>query len=157
MTAMTRDLTSDGDVLDQAKATLALHVRDLDIAVRWYSRVFGTEPVHRGTDTNTAGDSTSYAVFVLAGLTVFLSEGQADDVACVRDHHPPILVFMTRTPLVTLRDALQHRGAHFKTDEVVAGFPADPHGIRAGRDVEFLWFYDPDGNKMEFCRVLATT
>lgn len=34
------------------------------------------------------------------------------------------------------------------------GFPADADGVRAGRNAEFLWFYDLDGNKLEFCRVL---
>jgi hypothetical protein len=62
---------------------------------------------------------------------------------------------MTRRPLAELRHVLERRGAVFRADEVVEGFPVDADGVRAGRNAEFLWFYDLDGNKMEFCRVLA--
>jgi hypothetical protein len=44
----------------------------------------------------------------------------------------------------------------FRDDEVVDGFPADADGVRAGRSAECLWCYDPDGNKLEFCRTFAT-
>jgi hypothetical protein len=88
-------------------------------------------------------------------MKVFLSETGADPVACGRQHHPPTLVFMTRARLADVRRALEGRGAIFKSDETVEGFPADADGVRAGRHAEFLWFYDPDDNKMEFCRVLA--
>lgn len=144
----------DGDVLDHASASLTVDVRDMDASVQWYSRVFGTEPVHRGTDTSFDGASTSFAVFVLAGLKVFLSATGAEHDDCDHESHPPTLVFMTRRPLAELRRVLDSRGAIFRADEVVEGFPADDDGVRAGRNAEFLWFYDPDGNKMEFCRVL---
>ncbi|WP_233213373.1 hypothetical protein, partial [Mycobacterium hubeiense] len=89
----------------------------------------------------------------LAGMKVFLSETGAE-VGCDHESHPPTLVFMTRRPLAELRHVLECRGALFRDDEVVEGFPADGDGVRAGRNAEFLWFYDLDGNKMEFCRVL---
>ncbi len=142
------------DILDDAKASLTLHVSDLDIAVRWYSRVFGTDPVNRGTDVSGAGDSSSFVVFVLAGMKLFLSDTRRTDRPCGREHHPPTVVFMTHRPLSELRRVLESRGAHFRDDEVVDGFPADADGVRASRSAAFLWFYDPDGNKMEFCRVL---
>ncbi len=154
MTVTTGQSASDEDVLDHASASLTLHVRDLDASVRWYSSVFGTQPAHRGTDTSLDGISTAFAVFVLAGMKVFLSEVGADDhVEHDHESHPPTLVFMTRRPLGPLRRQIESRGALFK-DEIVAGFPADADGVRAGRNAEFLWFYDLDGNKLEFCRVL---
>ncbi|MEE3753053.1 VOC family protein [Mycobacterium intracellulare] len=153
MTAATDQVASDEDVLDHASASLTLHVRDLDASVRWYSSVFGTRPVHRGTDTSLDGVGTSFAVFLLAGMKVFLSETGADHGDCDHESHPPTLVFMTRRPLGPLRHQIESRGALFR-DETVDGFPADADGVRAGRNAEFLWFYDLDGNKMEFCRVL---
>ncbi|TPG37331.1 hypothetical protein EAH80_01440 [Mycobacterium hodleri] len=54
-----------------------------------------------------------------------------------------------------MRRVLESRGAHFRDNEVVDGFPTDADGVRAGRSAAFLWFYDPDGNKLEFCRALA--
>lgn len=155
MTAADGHLAFDGDVLDHTSASLTVHVRDLDASVRWYSSVFGTQPVHRGTDTSLDGASTSFAVFVLAGMKVFLSETGDEPADCDHDTHPPTLVFMTRRPLAELRHVLDSRGALF-SDETVDGFPADADGVRAGRNAEFLWFYDLDGNKMEFCRVLTT-
>nr|WP_133258877.1 hypothetical protein [Mycolicibacter senuensis] len=117
--------------------------------------MFGAGPVHRGTDTSREGVSTSFATFVLAGMKVFLSETDLGDEDCGHRHHPPVLVFMTRQSLAGLRRELESRGAHFRDREVVDGFPVDSHGVRGSRNAEFLWFYDPDGNKMEFCRVLA--
>ncbi|MGO9100071.1 MAG: VOC family protein [Mycobacterium sp.] len=146
------------DVLDRATASLTVHVSDLDTSVRWYARVFGCEPLHRDTDTSLSGSSTEYAVFHLAGLKVFLSATRTDDEhQCQDEHHPPTLVFMTRHRLAQLRRELEERGALFRDDEVVDGFPVDAEGVRAGRKAEFLWFYDPDGNKMEFCRTLSRT
>lgn len=142
------------EILDHASASVTVHVSDLESAVRWYSTVFGAEPVHRGTDTSLGGVSTSFAMFVLAGMKVFLSETGLDEQDCGHRHHPPNLVFMTRQALAGLRHELEGRGALFRDDEVVDGFPVDAHGVRAGRNAEFLWFYDPDGNKMEFCHVL---
>jgi len=156
VTATNGRLASDEDVLDHAAASLTLHVRDLDASVHWYSSVFGTQPVHRGTDTSLDGATISFAVFVLAGMKVFLSETGAGHVDCDHESHPPTLVFMTRRPLAELRHLLESRGALFRADEVVEGFPVDDAGVRAGRNAEFLWFYDLDGNKMEFCRVLTT-
>jgi catechol 2,3-dioxygenase-like lactoylglutathione lyase family enzyme len=145
---------SGAGVLDGASASLTVHVRDLDSSVLWYSNVFGREPVHQGTDSSLDGVSTSFAVFVLAGLKVFLSETGDDRTAEGHTAHPLTLVFMIRKPLGPLRRLLESRGAIFRTEEVVEGFPANADGVRAGRNAEFLWFYDPDGNKMEFCRVV---
>lgn len=142
------------DVLDHASASLTLHVSDIDVAIGWYTKVFGKELIHRGTDTSRDGESTSFAVFTLAGMKVFLSETDLGGENCGHRHHRPVLVFMTREALSVLRHELEARGAIFRDDEIVDGFPADAHGVRAGRNAEFLWFYDPDGNKMEFCRVL---
>ncbi|WP_102143160.1 hypothetical protein [Mycobacterium hubeiense] len=65
MTSANERPASDDDVLDHASASLTLHVRDLDKSVQWYSSVFRTEAIHRGTDTSLDGTSTSFAVFVL--------------------------------------------------------------------------------------------
>lgn len=154
MTAVNQHV-ADANVLDHASASLTLHVQHLDTSVQWYSRVFGCEPVHRGSDTSLAGASTSFAAFILAGMKVFLSETGAERIDCGQEHDPPTLVFMTRRPLAHLRPVLEGRGAVFRDDEVVEGFPADADGVRAGRNAEFLWFYDIDGNKMEFCRVIG--
>lgn len=142
-------------ILEDARASLTVHVSDLDAAVDWYSRVFGTTAIHRGTDASLSGDTTSFAIFGLAGLKVFLSETGIPHVDCQLDHHPPVLVFMTPQPLSELRAELELRGANFRDDEVIEGFPVGTEGVRTGRHAEFLWFYDPDGNKMEFCRVLG--
>jgi catechol 2,3-dioxygenase-like lactoylglutathione lyase family enzyme len=154
-TAADESPVSAVDVFEGSRASLTLHVRDLDTSVRWYSDVFDTAPVYRGTDTSLDGASTSFAVFVLAGLKVNLSETGRDATAHGLAAHPPTLVFMTRKPLGPLRRVIERRGAIFNEEEVVEGFPADDDGVRAGRNAEFLWFYDPDGNKMEFCRVIA--
>ena len=138
-----------------AKAVLTLHVTDLDIALSWYSSVFGVEPVHRGIDVDVAGASTSYAVFVLAGMKVFLSDARGPDAGRRQEHHPPTVVFMTHRPLSELRHLLESRGAHFRDDEVVDGFPTDADGVRTGQSAAFLWFNDPHGNKLAFCRVLV--
>jgi len=142
------------DVLDHASASITVHVSNIDVAIDWYTKVFDKQCVHRGTDTSLGGVSTSFAVFSLAGLKVFLSETDLANEDCGHRHHPPVLVFMTRRPLSGLRGELESRGAIFRDDEIVDGFPVDAHGVRAGRNAEFLWLYDPDGNKMEFCRVL---
>jgi catechol 2,3-dioxygenase-like lactoylglutathione lyase family enzyme len=142
-------------ILEGGRASLTVHVSELDAAVRWYGDVFGNPAMHRGTDVSLTGDTTSFAVFNLAGMKVFLSETGVQSVDCQVDHHPSTLVFMTRRRLSELRPELALRGAIFRDDEVVDGFPVDEDGVRTGRNAEFLWFYDPDGNKMEFCRVLG--
>lgn len=150
-------MTTVTDVLDHASASITVHVSNIDAAIDWYAKVFDKKLLHRGTDTSLAGVSTSFAVFSLAGLKVFLSEADLSGEDCGHRHHPPVLVFMTRQPLADLRRELEGRGALFRDDEVVDGFPVDAHGVRAGRNAEFLWFYDLDGNRMEFCRVLQAS
>ncbi|MCV7280216.1 glyoxalase/bleomycin resistance/dioxygenase family protein [Mycolicibacterium flavescens] len=152
MTTNSGDHDATADVLEGAGAFLTFHVSDLEASIRWYSAVFRCEPRSRGADASLAGQITEFALFRLAGMNVFLSEDSS--MQGPRDPHSPTLVFMTRQRLAQLRHELAGRGALFNDGEVVEGFPADADGVRAGRNAEFLWFYDPDGNKMEFCRTL---
>lgn len=155
MTAPPQHDATTIDVLDGARAFLTIQVSDLERSIRWYSEVFGCEPVSRGADASLDGQTTEFALFSLAGMKVFLSENSS--MSGSREPHSSALVFMTRRRLAQLRHELAERGALFNDDEVVDGFPADADGVRAGRNAEFLWFYDPDGNKMEFCRALPAT
>ncbi|MGD1257023.1 hypothetical protein ACKUT9_22625 [Mycobacterium seoulense] len=127
-------------------------MRDLDAFVRWYAIVFDAEPVYRGIDTSLDGSSsTSFAVFVLAGLKVFLSE---DATAHIPAADSPTLVFMTPKPLGPLRRTIERRGAIFDDEKVSEGFPTDADGVRGVATPSSCGSTTRTETKMEFCRVL---
>ena len=146
--------TSGGDILTGSRASLTLYVQDVDSAAEWYSAVFGCDPIYRGTDRSLEGAATTVVAFRLAGLKVFLSPAKrpSESQGAARPTHST-LVFMTTRELKHVHDELASRGAIFDNAEHVDDFPANKDGIRVGRDADFFWFYDPVGNRMEFCRV----
>jgi catechol 2,3-dioxygenase-like lactoylglutathione lyase family enzyme len=139
---------NDPDPLD-CKLDLNLRVHDLEASCDWYDRVFSTQPIYRGTDRSVDGQSTTLACYRLGGVKVWLmpqSSTPGDAPQRVG------IALMTRQPLAPLRRQLAERGAQFD-DTPTPGFPIDEDGVRVGLDAEFMYMLDPDGHRIEFCRV----
>lgn len=134
------------DPLD-ARLDLNLRVADLEAAVTWYSRVFGTEPIYRGLDRSNDGASVAMACFRLGGVKLWLlPAGEAEP-----GRQRVGIALMTRQPLGSLRVELAARGAVFD-DADMPGFPVEADGVRRGQDAEFFYVVDPDGHRIEYCR-----
>jgi catechol 2,3-dioxygenase-like lactoylglutathione lyase family enzyme len=143
-------------MIETMRATLTVRVRDVAAATLWYERVFGTAPIHQTIDRSLDGKTEAISCFRLGGIKVWLSKlppGRSRDPA--DNDLAPTLTFMTREPLAGVRRRLLERGALVRDDEVKPDFPEDGDGVRQGRDAEFFYIYDPDGNRFEFCRLLA--
>lgn len=134
------------DPLD-ARLDLNLRVTHLEVSIAWYSRVFGTEAIYRGTDRSKAGSSVALACFRLGGIKLWLLPASDPEQGRQRVG----MALMTRQPLAPLRAQLALRGATFDDGEMV-GFPVESDGVRRGRDSEFFYLLDPDGHRIEYCR-----
>ncbi len=140
------------DPLD-ATLDVNLRVRDLELSVSWYRRIFGVEPLYRGEDRSLDGHATPMACFRLGKVKFWLLPADSrTQQAGVQQRVG--LAFMTAQPLATLRRELAARGATFD-DTPMARFPIDEDGVRQGKDAEFLYLVDPDGHRLEFSRVFA--
>ena len=137
------------DPLD-ARLDLNLRVADLESSIAWYSRVFGAGPIYRGVDRSLDGTSTGLACFRLGGVKLWLVPAREAGPGPQRVG----IALMTRQPLAPLRNELAARGAAFDDSEL-AGFPVDSDGVRRGKDSEFFYLVDPDGHRIEYCRVFA--
>lgn len=137
------------DPLD-AKLDLNLRVADLESSIAWYGRVFGIEPIYRGEDRSLDGTSVAMACFRLGGVKLWLLPARETATGQQRVG----VALMTRQPLAPLRNELAARGAAFDDSEL-AGFPVDNDGVRRGKDSEFFYLVDPDGHRIEYCRVFA--
>ncbi len=120
---------------DAAMVSTVLRVRDVAASVAWYREKLGLEPIHVGAD----GDHP-IAVYRIAGSVVSmwqLPDGRArvhDD----NDRNTYVVIVMNED-LAPLRQTLLDRGV-------------DVDEIRRSADNEFVWFYDPDGNRFELSR-----
>ena len=143
------------DPLD-ARLDLNLKVADLDASAAWYERMFGAGPIYRGVDRTLEGVATSMVCFRLGGVKIWLLPRPGSDPDRSGIAHQAVgMAFMTRQPLAPLRAQLAERGARFD-DSPLPGFPIDADGIRQGKDAEFFYLLDPDGHRLEFCRVLGS-
>jgi catechol 2,3-dioxygenase-like lactoylglutathione lyase family enzyme len=141
-------------VIGDARATLTVRVRDVAAATRWYETVFGEAPIYQGIDRSLDGKAEPISCFRLGGIKIWLSKMPVGRLRRTSDNDLGVTItFMTREPLAALRRQLVERGAETREDEVKPDFPADENGIRQGRDAEFFYIYDPDGNRFEFCRL----
>jgi hypothetical protein len=137
----------------QAKLDINLRVADLAASKAWYATIFQTQPIFEGNDHSVDGSVvTPMACFRLGGVKFWLLPKNADTPPSIPQSVG--LAFMTPQPLAELRALLESRGARFD-DSPTPGFPIDEHGVRIGRDSEFIWMVDPDGYHLEFCRVYA--
>lgn len=140
------------DPLD-ARLDLNLRVKDLENSTAWYGRIFGADPIYRGVDRSLDGNETPMVCFRLGGVKIWLLP-RSDSTGRESDHCEQRvgIALMTRQPLAPLRAELAARGARFD-DTPMRGFPIDAQGIRIGKDSEFFYLLDPDGHRLEFCRV----
>lgn len=153
---MTRDSGAGSLPVDaDARLTVTVRVSDVARSVEWYRRVFDRDPVLNTVDRSLDGRTTPVAGFRLGGVLVWLSPLPAGTRRNPEhnDRHPTLAV-MTRRELAPLYAELVSRGARTRDDDV-AGFPAGADGVRRGRDADFFWIYDPDENRIEFCRALG--
>jgi len=137
---------------NETRLELNLRVRDLEAASGWYARVFGVNPIYRGVDRTIDGVETALVCFRLGGVKVWLLP-RASSAADEENEQRVGLAFMVRRPLAELRRELVERGANVD-DTPMAGFPIDRHGVRIGRDAEFMYIRDLDNHRLEFCRIL---
>lgn len=143
-------------MIEDMRATVTIRVRDVAAATLWYERVFGTAPIYQAIDRSLDGKAAMISCFRLGGIKVWLSKLPAGRTRQPADNDlAPTFTFMTREPLAGVRRRLLERGAFAREDEVKPDFPADADGVRRGRDAEFFYIYDPDGNRFEFCRMLT--
>jgi catechol 2,3-dioxygenase-like lactoylglutathione lyase family enzyme len=143
-------------MIEDMRATLTIRVRDVAAATLWYERVFGTAPIHQTVDRSLDGKTEAISCFRLGGVKVWLSKWPPERNRDAIDNAlAPTLAFITREPLAEVRARLIARGALVRDDEVKPDFPEDENGVRQGRDAEFFYIYDLDGNRFEFCRLLG--
>lgn len=118
-----------------------VRVRDVAASVRWYRDTLELEPVRVGAD----GDEHPYAVYSIAGSVVSLWQPPAGQ-SRIRDENDrnSYVAAVMNSDLETPRRKLLNKG-------VKVG------DIHRSANNEFLWFYDPDGNRFELTRPLATT
>jgi catechol 2,3-dioxygenase-like lactoylglutathione lyase family enzyme len=141
-------------MMEDMRATLSIRVRDVATATLWYERVFGVEPIYQGIDRSLDGKAEAISCFRLGGIKIWLSKMPVDRVRQTSGNDlGATIAFMTRAPLAPLRRQLIERGAEVRADEIKQDFPEDESGIRQGKDAEFFYVYDPDGNRFEFCRL----
>ncbi|MGE0387880.1 MAG: VOC family protein [Gammaproteobacteria bacterium] len=148
----------DAGVFAHARTTVTLRVRDVAASVQWYRRVFRIEPFFLGLDTGLTGSERPVAGFRMAGVKVWLTaldhgvERRRED-----NDRNAYVAFLTAADLGALRRELQARGAIFDDAEPVEGCRLREDGVRVNADTEILWLYDPDWNRIEFCRVIRDT
>jgi catechol 2,3-dioxygenase-like lactoylglutathione lyase family enzyme len=121
---------------DASMVVTVLRVRDVAASVEWYREKLGLEPIHVGDD----GPEHPIAVYSIAGTTVSfwqLPPGQTRDRAD-NDRNSYVVAVMNED-LEPVRKTLIERGV--VVDEV-----------RRSAHNEFVWFYDPDGNRLELSR-----
>ncbi|QJQ31418.1 VOC family protein [Sphingomonas lacunae] len=131
----------------EAKLDINLRVADLEASVRWYEEMFGAPPIYRGEDRSVDGRATAMACFRIGGVKLWLLPGSTGS-----GEQRVGIALMVRTALGPLRASLAARGAQFD-DHPMPGFPIDADGVRQGRDAEFFYLLDPDGHRIEYCRV----
>jgi catechol 2,3-dioxygenase-like lactoylglutathione lyase family enzyme len=118
-----------------------VRVRDVRASVQWYCDSLGLDPVHLGAD----GPEHPFAVYSIAGSMVSLWQLPAGQsrVREDNDRNSYVAVVMD-DDLESLRQMLLDKG-------VKVG------DIHRSANNEFVWFYDPDGNRFELTRPLAAT
>jgi catechol 2,3-dioxygenase-like lactoylglutathione lyase family enzyme len=128
-----------GIIDDASMVVTILRVRDVAASVRWYREKLGLEPIHVGDD----GPEHPIAVYAIAGAMVSfwqLPAGQTRDRAD-NDRNSYVVAVMNGD-FEPVRQTLIERGV--EVDEV-----------RRSANNEFMWFYDPDGNRLELSRPLT--
>jgi len=137
----------------RARLDVNIRVSDLERSVAWYARVFDAEPIYRGVDRTLDGaHSTTLVCFRLGRVNVWLLPGGRTEELGAHEHHNLAISFMTPTPLLELRETLEARGARFDDETQNPNFPVGEAGVRVGKDAEFMYVFDPDNNRLEFCR-----
>ena len=136
----------------ETKLDVNLRVGDLEKSCRWYETVFSTQPIYRGVDRSVDGVATELACFRLGGVKIWLYPETGAERLNSQQRQTVGLAFMTWQPLAELRAQLCQHQVAFEDSEI-PGFPMDEYGVRIGKDAEFLYIMDPDGYKLEFCRV----
>lgn len=121
---------------DASMVATILRVRDVAASVQWYREKLGLEPIHVGDD----GPEHPIAAYSIAGATVSFWQLPAGQTRDRKDNdRNSYVVAVMKTPLEPVRQALIDRGV--EVDE-----------IRRSAHNEFVWFYDPDGNRLELSR-----
>jgi catechol 2,3-dioxygenase-like lactoylglutathione lyase family enzyme len=126
---------------DASTVMTIVRVRDVTAAVRWYRDNLGLEPMQVGAD----GVEHPFAVYSIAGsvLTLWQLPAGQSRVREDNDRNSYVTVVMDGD-LEAPRRQLIDKGV--KVGE-----------IHRSANNEFVWFYDPDGNRFELTRPLAAT
>lgn len=131
-------MMAPGTFDDASMVATVVRVRDVAASVRWYRDKLGLEPIHVGAD----GPEHPFASYAIAGSVVTLWQlptGQARDAE--DNDRNTYLVVVINGDLEPARQALIENGV-------------DVGEVRSSANNEFVWFYDPDGNRFELSRPL---
>jgi catechol 2,3-dioxygenase-like lactoylglutathione lyase family enzyme len=113
-----------------------LRVRDVAASVAWYREKLGLDPVHVGAD----GADHPIAVFEIAGSTVSMWQLPAGRTRVLLDNDSnTYVVVVMNIDLETVRQTLLERGVEVGE-------------VQRSANNEFLWFHDPDDNRIEVSR-----
>lgn len=129
-------------VFAEASAVMTIvRVRDVAASVRWYRDILELEPAHVGAD----GAEHPFAVYSIAGSMVSLWQLPAGHsrVREENDRNSYVAAVMNGD-LEPARRKLLSKG-------VKVG------DIHRSANNEFVWLYDPDGNRFELTRPLPRT
>ncbi|MCC5625824.1 ArsI/CadI family heavy metal resistance metalloenzyme [Nostoc sp. CHAB 5715] len=118
-----------------SRVQLALNVSDIDAAVDFYSKLFGTEPAKR---------RPGYANFAIAQPPLKLVLIENTEAAGTLNHLG--VEVETATEVVTASDRLQQLGLKTRPEEQVTCCYALQDKV---------WVHDPDGAPWEIYKVLA--
>jgi catechol 2,3-dioxygenase-like lactoylglutathione lyase family enzyme len=121
---------------EASMAATVLRVRSVEESVGWYRDKLGLEPIHVGED----GPDHPIASFMIAGAVVALwqlAPGETVD---------PDQVDIGTYVVAVMRDGLQPFRERLLQRGVRVG------NISYSTNNEYLWFYDPDGNRFELSR-----
>jgi catechol 2,3-dioxygenase-like lactoylglutathione lyase family enzyme len=121
---------------EASMAATVLRVRSVEDSVAWYRDKLGLAPIHVGDD----GPEHPIASFMIAGAVVALWQlAPGETIGADEDDIGTYVVAVMSDDLQPFRERLVQRGVNVGA-------------ISRSANNEYLWFYDPDGNRFELSR-----